>query len=426
MPRTGGHLTRERIVEKATDLFRRRNYHSVGLSEILRSCGTSKGTFYFYFESKQELCEACINLLGTMMRRIGAAAFEGCSWRQGMERFVLHYLGSYNQPRPFGMPLTHLGLELAYTNPILLDQVAGLLREAESEWAGQLVLAGLARECADGCAGSVMAAFLGHICRMTLTRDPRFAFTAISQLEKLPLYRDDAPQKARPRPQKSPSEGSENILDFRQRIWLDIVDERSIIGALNVSGAVQNCADGKRLEILYKAAELFWEWGYHATDLMSILAECRVPKGSFQYYYKSKKVLATAVLEFYRLRCRAIIDRALSQKDWGKTVEYLCAAVARIQKGGSGLGCPLGNMGLEFANSDRVAALQVGAILQSMEDAFAGAFQSRGIAAGEARERAAYAVALLQGHEMRALIYDDPNVVSELREGLLALLDTIG
>jgi TetR/AcrR family transcriptional regulator, transcriptional repressor for nem operon len=420
MPRTGGHLTRERIIEKATDLFRRTNYHTVGLTEILSSCGISKGTFYFYFESKQELCEACIALLGAMMRRIGTESFSGCSWRQGVERFVLHYLGSYNKPRPFGMPLTHIGLELAYTNPVLLDQVATLLRYAEKAWADQLIVAGLPRETADGCSGTVMAAFLGHISRMTLTRNPRFALYLISQLENVPLCGRQSPLAGLPRRAKSPSARSENILDFRQRIWLDIVDERSIIGALNVSGAAQNCADGKRLEILYKAAELFWERGYHATDLKSILAECRVPKGSFQFYYKSKKALATAVLEFYRLRCETVVNKALSRPDWGNSVEDLCAAVARIQKGGSGLGCPLGNMGLEFANSDRAAALKVGAILQVMEDAFVEVFQRR-MDSGEARERAAYAVALLHGHEIRALIYDDPNVVSELRESLLAL-----
>ncbi len=46
---------KDRIVDQAMDLFRRRGYKSVTVDEIIEAAGTSKGGFYYYFKSKEEL-----------------------------------------------------------------------------------------------------------------------------------------------------------------------------------------------------------------------------------------------------------------------------------------------------------------------------------------------------------------------------------
>jgi AcrR family transcriptional regulator len=50
--------TREKLLDRATDLFYTYGIHAVGLDRILKDVGVTKTTFYNHFESKDELtCE---------------------------------------------------------------------------------------------------------------------------------------------------------------------------------------------------------------------------------------------------------------------------------------------------------------------------------------------------------------------------------
>ncbi len=52
--------TRERLIVTGLDLFYQQGFHATGLDEILGAVGTTKTTFYKYFESKEALALACI------------------------------------------------------------------------------------------------------------------------------------------------------------------------------------------------------------------------------------------------------------------------------------------------------------------------------------------------------------------------------
>jgi AcrR family transcriptional regulator len=54
---------RERILEIATDLFYRQGYRATGINEVIEKSGVAKATFYNHFPSKDELYEACLNIL---------------------------------------------------------------------------------------------------------------------------------------------------------------------------------------------------------------------------------------------------------------------------------------------------------------------------------------------------------------------------
>lgn len=47
--------TRTKILESAVQLFSKSNYHGVSMSEIAEGAGISKGTLYWYFDSKEDL-----------------------------------------------------------------------------------------------------------------------------------------------------------------------------------------------------------------------------------------------------------------------------------------------------------------------------------------------------------------------------------
>ncbi|MCL1869500.1 MAG: TetR/AcrR family transcriptional regulator [Promicromonosporaceae bacterium] len=52
---------RERLVAAALELFSRRPYAAVGVAEIARHAGVQKGSFYYFFESKEALAVAVID-----------------------------------------------------------------------------------------------------------------------------------------------------------------------------------------------------------------------------------------------------------------------------------------------------------------------------------------------------------------------------
>jgi AcrR family transcriptional regulator len=62
---------RERIISNATELFAAKGYHGTTIDEIVQTTGIAKGTFYVYFESKEEiLVEVIKRLISNTMEKI--------------------------------------------------------------------------------------------------------------------------------------------------------------------------------------------------------------------------------------------------------------------------------------------------------------------------------------------------------------------
>jgi len=60
---------RERILDAAADLFARRGYHSANVDEIVEQSGTSKGSFYFHFLSKEKMVMALVEQMSERLVR---------------------------------------------------------------------------------------------------------------------------------------------------------------------------------------------------------------------------------------------------------------------------------------------------------------------------------------------------------------------
>ena len=62
---------KERILEAAASLFARRGYHSANIDEIVQQSGTSKGSFYFHFLSKEKMALGLVEQLSErLVRRV--------------------------------------------------------------------------------------------------------------------------------------------------------------------------------------------------------------------------------------------------------------------------------------------------------------------------------------------------------------------
>ncbi|NPV60581.1 MAG: TetR family transcriptional regulator [Actinobacteria bacterium] len=68
---------RDRIIANATRLFAAKGYHGTTIDEIVQATGIAKGTFYIYFDSKEELLvEVIKRLIDDTLKRIDRALEE--------------------------------------------------------------------------------------------------------------------------------------------------------------------------------------------------------------------------------------------------------------------------------------------------------------------------------------------------------------
>jgi len=69
--------TKDRLIQAAADLFRRRGYHGVGLAELLTAADAPKGSLYHHFPNgKSDLALAAATWASDGMLRMIAAAYQ--------------------------------------------------------------------------------------------------------------------------------------------------------------------------------------------------------------------------------------------------------------------------------------------------------------------------------------------------------------
>lgn len=93
------HETRERILEAAVKVFATKGYHDTKVDDIVAESNTSKGSFYFYFPSKQEIFLALVdtfaNLLENRLRARLQAETSGVARVDLALRVCLETFGQY-------------------------------------------------------------------------------------------------------------------------------------------------------------------------------------------------------------------------------------------------------------------------------------------------------------------------------------------
>lgn len=66
----GIQAKRRKILDAAAAVFAQRGYHNAHISEVIKKAGIARGTFYLYFESKQDILR---ELLEVLLARLNAA-----------------------------------------------------------------------------------------------------------------------------------------------------------------------------------------------------------------------------------------------------------------------------------------------------------------------------------------------------------------
>jgi TetR/AcrR family transcriptional regulator, transcriptional repressor for nem operon len=109
-----------------------------------------------------------------------------------------------------------------------------------------------------------------------------------------------------------------------------------------------------RTKILEAARRLFHEQGYAATGISTILREAGVNSGSLYHFFPSKEALLAGVLEYYvTLLAPMVMDPAEKRAEdpISRVFALLDLYRSGLEVSGCTMGCPIGNLALEVADS---------------------------------------------------------------------------
>src|ERR1700761_7085221 len=111
-----GRASRERIVERAADLFAERGIAATSVDEVLAAAGAGKGQFYHYFRGRDELAAAavgyrCARVVAGLTRALGEV-----SSLAGLEQALAGFIDGFEQGGMPGCPIGTLSAEVAGRN----------------------------------------------------------------------------------------------------------------------------------------------------------------------------------------------------------------------------------------------------------------------------------------------------------------------
>jgi TetR/AcrR family transcriptional repressor of nem operon len=172
--------TRQRILGTAQDLMARKGYSAVGLTEILNAADVPKGSFYYYFDSKDAFGEAMlqsyINEYLADMDRITARPGRGAA-----ERLMAYWQQFYDKQLVDDCQGRCLVVKLAaevsdLSEPmraVLKDGTSGIIDRVETMITAGLEDGSVSIEGTPGLiAGSLYQAWLGASLLAKVNRDP--------------------------------------------------------------------------------------------------------------------------------------------------------------------------------------------------------------------------------------------------------------
>jgi TetR/AcrR family transcriptional repressor of nem operon len=124
-----------------------------------------------------------------------------------------------------------------------------------------------------------------------------------------------------------------------------------------------------REKIIRKGAELIHAQGFNATGLQQILQAAGIPKGSFYFYFKSKEDFGLEIINYFNSIISTTFTRYLTDKKIPplKRLEKLFEFFeATFQKSGYALGCPIGNLSLELADTNERLRVHLVGVVEAL------------------------------------------------------------
>jgi TetR/AcrR family transcriptional repressor of nem operon len=186
-----GEETRDRILAAATDLIHQRGYKATGVAEILAASGVPRGSFYFYFASKEVLGRVLIERYRQRQREELERTFpDGVQAIPTIRGFFEGWARMQAEGGcKSGCLLGNLAAEITDENEELRREIAGTLHDVQQALAGALA-GGQARGelsadfAPEAAADFLLSVFEGSVLLAKARRDPHALDASMTMLAR--------------------------------------------------------------------------------------------------------------------------------------------------------------------------------------------------------------------------------------------------
>lgn len=125
------------ILDNGIDLFRKQGYHKTGINDVLKTSGIPKGSFYNFFDNKQDFGIQVIQRYGEFTLNMMREYLKDTSYTP-LQRLINFYRASsdinISEGLNKGCLLCNLSGELGATEPIIAD----VIEEEYMQWIAAL------------------------------------------------------------------------------------------------------------------------------------------------------------------------------------------------------------------------------------------------------------------------------------------------
>ncbi len=186
--------TRERILETGAKIIHRKGFNNTGIQEILSAAEVPKGSFYFYFKSKEDFGLQVIDHFSGRFALLAKEILEDASVRP-LERIhrILEWFMDFFKSNDYscGCPVGNLAQEMGDLSPTFREKLRVAIDEMADSYSKVLAEAKRAGDIASfldvrETAYFIVASWHGALIRMKLVRSlepleshKRFVFDCI-------------------------------------------------------------------------------------------------------------------------------------------------------------------------------------------------------------------------------------------------------
>jgi len=126
MPRTSDK--REKLVTAAKSLIHRQGFHRTTLADIASEAKVPLGNVYYYFKTKEEICEVVLEERKQDLQRLIGDCCRNSNPKANLKRFLRCLMDDSNQVAECGCPHSTLCQELRKISSPLSDRAEGTLQ----------------------------------------------------------------------------------------------------------------------------------------------------------------------------------------------------------------------------------------------------------------------------------------------------------
>ena len=182
-----GEESRQRLIECAAELFWKNGYSATGISEILKQTGLPKGSFYFYFKSKDDLATAVTEYYQKILLEQFRSSSQGNDWESFIEEIFDYLFGRATGQTFAGCPYAVMGMETALSKPAVASVFMEGLKKFEQIFQEVLLYSGLSPDHAKILSQRMLSIYQGYLLLGRISNNTFFLKNARKNM--LEMYR---------------------------------------------------------------------------------------------------------------------------------------------------------------------------------------------------------------------------------------------